>query len=369
MISQVIIAHLYKPGSAATNRIIAYAKSFRDLGVNVSLVLGNESHYESPKIEGVTTVMVKVTNHGKLAKQLAASIKSLYQQGNSAIIVYGSPLLCWYLPKSKFNIFYECTEVPFYGRAKTIGSRIKEGIKIFLAKRATGMLVISRALEQYFRGKGIKNIIIANMFVDTARFTGISATKDEKYVAYCGTISPFKDGVDCLIKAFSFFYKAHPEYNLKIIGRFECDEAENTLRNLVNELSIQDAVCFTGMVKPEEMPRLLCGASMLALARPDNEQAKYGFPTKLGEYLATGKPVVVTRVGEIGDFLSDGVNCRWVEPGDPVAFAEAMGWVADNYQDAIRIGNNGKVLTTTEFSSMKQSKKVISFIESYNYLQ
>ena len=47
---------------------------------------------------------------------------------------------------------------------------------------------------------------------------------------------------------------------------------------------------------------------MLVLARPDNIQAKGGFPTKLGEYLATGNPVVVTKVGEIPNYLIDGVN-------------------------------------------------------------
>ena len=360
----IIIAHLYKPGSAATNRILAYTKEFVGLGNNVYLVLGNESHNQRPIVEGATMVMVEVADHRKQTKELALAIKPLYQQGNSAIIVYGSPLLCWYLPKSRYNIFYECTEVPFYGRAKTIGSRIKERIKNYLAKRATGMLVISRALEQYFRGKGIKKVAIANMFVDAERFNGIESPEDGKYVSYCGTISPFKDGVDCLIKAFALFHKAHPEYSLKIIGRFESNDAEITLRSLVKELGIQDSVCFTGMVKPEEMPRLLCGASMLVLARPDNEQAKYGFPTKLGEYLATGKPVVVTRVGEIGDYLYDGVNCRMVEPGNPDAFAAAMIWVADNYREAAMIGKNGQILTTTEFSSLEQSKKVISFIRS-----
>ena len=157
--------------------------------------------------------------------------------------------------------------------------------------------------------EGIKNITVINMFVDSKRFENVRADAKEKYIAYCGTISPFKDGVDCLIKAFANFASKHADYQLKIIGRFESADAEKTLIGLVESLNIAKSVEFTGMVKPNEMPQLLCGAKMLALARPDNEQARYGFPTKLGEYLATGKPVVVTRVGEIGDFLEDMVNC------------------------------------------------------------
>ena len=50
------------------------------------------------------------------------------------------------------------------------------------------------------------------------------------------------------------------------------------------------------------------------MARPDSRQARGGFPTKLGEYLATGKPVCVTKVGEITVYLEDNVSAFLAEP-------------------------------------------------------
>ena len=50
---------------------------------------------------------------------------------------------------------------------------------------------------------------------------------------------------------------------------------------------------FTGRTSPEVMPQILTDASILALARPNNVQSQNGFPTKLGEYLATGNPVAI----------------------------------------------------------------------------
>ena len=361
-IERLIIAYYYQPSTAATNRIFAYAKGFAEAGKDVYLLLGDENKADEPIVEGVNIVMISVEKHRKLAKNLAKAVKKYYKSVETAVLIYGSPLLCWYLPKSKYNIFYECTEVPFYGRKKTLSSWLKEEIKVFLARRATGMLVISKALVNYFEKQGIKNITVINMFVDSKRFENVKTDAKEKYVAYCGTISPFKDGVDCLIKAFALFSSTHPDFKLKLIGRFESIDAEKTLTGLVDSLNIVNKVEFTGMVKPDEMPNLLCGAQMLALARPDNEQARYGFPTKLGEYLATGKPVVVTSVGEIGDFLKDMVNCRMSEPSYPEAFADCMAWVADNYEDALRLGSAGKELTQSEFSSVEQSKKSLEFI-------
>lgn len=365
MITRIIIAHLYQPGSAATNRIIAYARGFAACGVEVYLILGNHIAHEKPILENgeINIYMVQAPHGYKLNQAMANKVKALYKRDSTAILIYGTPALSWFLPKTEYNIFYECTEVPFYGRKKTLSSWLKEIIKFFLAKRTTGMLVISKALADYFDKLGIGNIAIINMFVDTKRFDDVKNDTDRKYIAYCGTISPFKDGVDCLIKAFALFHKSHPDYELKLIGRFENEEAEKNLKGLVKEYHLEQAVCFTGMINPEDMPRLLCGAQMLALARPDNEQARYGFPTKLGEYLATRKPVVVTCVGEIGLFLKDGVNCRMANPNDEIDFADKMSWVADHYDVALKLGEKGKELTKQEFSSLEQSKKALAFMK------
>lgn len=372
-LKQIIIAHHYFEGSAATNRMLAYAYGFCEQGIKVLLIFASEKDFDLPDIGGIELHKC-IGSHYCQSKLMAETIKRLYISKECAIITYGTPTLCWYLPRSKYNIFYECTEIPFYGRKRTLRTWVKETIKRFLAQRATGMLVISKALANYFKKQGIRNIAIINMFVDSKRFENINSNKSnerlgleddtkENYVAYCGKISPFKDGVDCLIESFALFVAKHNDYILKIIGGFENSEAERCLKALVNKLKLDKKVVFTGAITPAEMPRILCGAQMLALARPDNEQAKYGFPTKLGEYLATGKPVVVTRVGEIGDFLKDGVNCRMSEPDSPEAFADCMSWVADHYEDALKLGAKGKELTRKEFSSLEQSKKVLIFMK------
>lgn len=362
-ISKVIIVHLYQPGTAATNRIIAYAKSFSALGLDVKLVLGIEHNKPLLEIDGVDVKFVTAPSHSLIVPSIAKEVKRLYTD-NSSILVYGSPLLCLFLPKSRYRIFYECTEIPLYGRTRGIAIRIKEAFKMHLAKRASGMLVISQALRDFFYQKGIKSIEVVNMFVESTRFEIQCKEKSIKYIAYCGTVSPFKDGVDCLIKAFDVLHRKHSEYRLKIIGRFESPEAENVVRKLVIDLGLSDCIDFTGLVMPDEMPQLLQGASMLALARPNNRQAHFGFPTKLGEYLATGNPVVVTNVGEIGVFLHDGENCRMAMPGDAEDFAEKMIWVADNPEASKIIGAKGKDLTRTAFSAVEQSKKALSFMNT-----
>ena len=200
------------------------------------------------------------------------------------------------------------------------------------------------------------------MFVDTNRFEGVKRNIREKYFAYCGVVSKYKDGVDTLIKAFSKVHTTHPDYKLYIIGRFESEEVRNDLESMTVSLEIADSVVFTGQVLSEKMPPLLTNAQALVLARPANLQSKYGFPTKLGEYLATGNPVIVTDVGEIGTFLKDRENAVVVPPDEVNVFAEGMNWVIEHPEESEAIGRKGQELARTEFSYNTQCEKVLNII-------
>lgn len=79
-------------------------------------------------------------------------------------------------------------------------------------EKLDGLLVISNSLKDYFINQGIKpnNVCVVNMFVDATRFERRDKTDDEKYIAYCGSVSSKKDGVDILIKSFAIFTKDIP---------------------------------------------------------------------------------------------------------------------------------------------------------------
>ena len=223
-------------------------------------------------------------------------------------------------------------------------------------------MLISRNLIKYWGERGINNMELINMFVDTSRFEGLVKTSSEKYIGYCGLVSLHKDGVDDLIKAFSIFSSKHQEYKLKIIGPFQNNDVYETLKKMVNELDLKDKVLFTGAITPAQMPQLLYDAEILALARPSNLQAQYGFPTKLGEYLATGNPVCVTKVGEIPYFLQDGVNAFMAEPDNPKSFADALCRIADDIDKAREIALEGRKLVFDVFSAVTQAKKALDFM-------
>ena len=110
------------------------------------------------------------------------------------------------------------------------------------------------------------------------------------------------------------------------------------------------------------MPILLKSSKILALARPDNLQAKYGFATKIGEYLMTGRPAVLTRVGAVEDFLKDKHDCILAEPDNVDDFAEKLLWTIDNYEEAENIGKRGRETALGCFNSEIEAEKIYNRI-------
>ena len=96
----------------------------------------------------------------------------------------------------------------------------------------------------------------------------------------------------------------------------------------------------------------------MALSRPNNIQAKGGFPTKLGEYLSTSNPVVITDVGEHSIYLEDAVSAIIVSPGDSLEFAKKILFLLENPDKAKEIGLNGKKVAYKYFDYKSQSENL-----------
>ena len=372
------------PGSASSNRVFALARGFAAAGRDVKMILcqGAGAPAELDKIidagafiENIETVYIpnrgnKISRMKYFIRDIKKCIAQYYIQNRSVIYFYLAPEYGLFLKKYHKVMFCEETEIPFNNIIHvypTFSKRMRVRIIEFLRKKtiekSRGLFVISKALKEYYESKSIRNVQILNMFVDTTRFSNIKKQNTFKYIGYCGAVSRYKDGVDCLIKAFKLVLESHTDYKLLIIGPIPKEQDRKELTDIVNELGLGEKVVFTGKVSVEEMPQYLTNAEILALARPDTPQAKYGFPTKLGEYLTTGNPVVVTNVGDMGYFLKDKYNAMIAQPGNHEEFAEKLNWLIENPEKAEEIGKKGKELSFNEFSNTTQAKIAIEYME------
>lgn len=366
-----IVYSSYKPNIAPTNRLISFLRGLDELGIDtqVTFIYPNEkkdrldtsdfSHVYVNylwKEDDLSNKIVKYLRSFNVAKQYARNL----DKGTNVLLFGGSEYAPFFTRRKDLNVYQERTE--HYG--------VVQMHPLFLQRRYIkaipqfkGMFVISTALREAYLKAGAKNVVIVNMTVDSNRFKGLKKTGGvEPYIAYCGTASNNKDGVDDLIKAFAIVHKEIPDIKLWIIGRAPTKQDASGNKDLVGLLGLDDSVIFKGVMPANEMPQLLKDATIVALARPDSLQAQCGFPTKLGEYLLSENPVVVTKVGDIPLFLEDGKTALLAEQKNPEDFAQRILWALRNSEEAAVIGRAGREVALREFNYLTEVKKIVNTI-------
>lgn len=202
------------------------------------------------------------------------------------------------------------------------------------------------------------------MTVDLSRFANTPNERNDcqrPYVAFTGTMNNHKDGVDILIKAFAKIADKYPHVCLYLAGFWHSDVIMQ--EKLIADLGLQGRIHYIGTLNREQIPAFICNASVLALSRPDSHQAQGGFPTKLGEYLATGNPVCVTKVGEIPDYLENNVSAFMAMPGNVDSFADALDRALRDEAKAQIVGANGRKVAENSFDANKQAMRLAEFIK------
>jgi len=198
------------------------------------------------------------------------------------------------------------------------------------------------------------------MTVDFERFVNLKINPTEKYIAYVGSLSNEKDGIDLLIASFVQISNKH-DIKLRIAGGtpeqiLKLKEKLQLKNNILNKIE------FLGLLPIENIPNLLINAMILVLPRPDSLQARGGFPTKLGEYLATGNPVIATRVGEIPKFLTED-EIFLISPNNiEKELAQKISEIYLNYGQAIAMAKKAKIKAFQSFSTDANANKVKELI-------
>lgn len=202
-------------------------------------------------------------------------------------------------------------------------------------RAADRIVVVSRPLRDSLVAEGVTSdkVLVNPNGVDPRQFepeNGGEAARTRFglsggiVVCFSGTFGVWH-GIPTLAAVIPKLLEARPQVRWLLLG-------DGPLRHLVEPLATPGRVVLTGLVPHAEMPDHLAAADILV--SPHGRQADggefFGSPTKLFEYMAAGRPIVASAVGQIAEVLQDGQTALLVPPDDPESLAQAIARLIDD---------------------------------------
>ena len=373
----------YPNGYALTKRFHLYAKGFIKNGHQVKIIIPHPTEYEdklgnkliSGTYENVSfEYKWKSTNRSnsffkRRYHDLAGSLKTGFTliKDRPDVVISSSFSFLFFLYLKfisflfPFKFFHEKNEVDYMHEDNI--SYIKRLLIKLNESVFHGFVVINSQLLNYLTNelKFNKSSIIVPILVEDFKMN--RELPVNKTIVYTGTYQERKDGILTILNAFAQIKNRYPEYKLVLTGSPQRSADYKKILRIIENKELWKQVHFTGYLSEEDLRKVLTSANMLILAKPENRQNLYNFPTKLGEYLISGRPVITTKVGETGKILKDNDNVIFSE-FDISDISEKMEFIINNPELTAAIGARGREYALENFGYLVHTNRMAGHFQT-----
>ncbi len=172
-------------------------------------------------------------------------------------------------------------------------------------------------------------------------------------IGWIGSFGPWH-GAEVLVRALPLLPR---DVRLVMIG----DGLERRrCQVLAVELGVAEQISWPGVLAHDEALRELSGCDVLASPHaPLIDQPFFGSPTKLFEYMGLGRPIVASRLEQLGEVLEDGRTAVLVEPGDPDALAAGIRRILELPDRGRALGRAARAQAETEHTWEHRAEAII----------
>ncbi|HKG47521.1 MAG TPA: glycosyltransferase family 4 protein [Pyrinomonadaceae bacterium] len=243
---------------------------------------------------------------------------------------------------------------------------------------AARIFVVSDVERRNLEGRGVaaNKIVVNPNGVDVERFRpgvgGAEARRelgiraDEVVAGFVGTFGPWH-GVEKLAEAIKLIPVNEPVRFLLVGSGSLHVEVEKRLEEEV----VAGRVIFTGAVGHDRVPGLLDACDILVAPHVPLADGSefFGSPTKIFEYMAMGKGIVASRLGQIGEVLVDGETALLVEPGNVDELRAAMLRLVHDEGLRAALGIRARGTAEREHTWIKNAQRVVDAYKSLTGLR
>jgi len=312
-----------------------------------------------------------------LYSRTVAALKKAFLPDQENLLYFYGPLFADSLPvvryarRHGYKIVFDVVED--FGLSAGVAQSLHHLVSMRLKNRISGQIkhlsdgiiaISSHLIDKSRESTGGKvPVHCMPISVDMVRFPEApTSTGEEVRLFYAGTFGR-KDGVSVLLDAFDRLAERYGNLRLVLTGRGDTEAMAEFFERLKNSPH-RERIDYQGFLEEDEYYALLNRADISCMTRVDLGFAHAGFPFKLGEFLATGKPVVASRVSDVDRYLVHQKSAMLVKAGSSEEVCEAVAFLVEHPKHAAEIGARGREVATTFFDHRRQGAALLAFLES-----
>jgi len=231
-----------------------------------------------------------------------------------------------------------------------------------------GVIVISDLLREWVEFESARrrltvSVIQLPILVDTNEFTQ-SATRYEPPMVLYAASPTYDESLRFILDAMAQVWQAVPQCRLVITGNHPILRGKSETTGATGQLVAPGLIEQAGYLTRPELLERYARASALLIPLFNDVRSRARFPTKLGEYLAAGRPVITNRVGEVARYLKDRINAFVCEPGDARLYGQTILKAIQNPVRANQIGLAGRMVAEQSFHYGRYAPELKRFFYS-----
>lgn len=190
--------------------------------------------------------------------------------------------------------------------------------------KADGFVSISRLLDEHNKSFGRPSVRIPTIIDVLNARCNLSCSNSKNMIIYAGSLGNSKEFLAPAIKILA----ENLDFQNKIQFHIYGPNRQKVLANIGGDEQLLykagDSVVIHGRVPQKEIHEIMMKADFQLFIRPLRRSSDAGFPTKLGESMTAGTPVITNNTGDIGLYLKDGYNGYLLKDNSPSSVLEAF---------------------------------------------
>ena len=232
--------------------------------------------------------------------------------------------------------------------------------KITNAKFATTCTAYNKDYLERIIGREV-NLVYHGLDLPTIKVEFEPCQDERPCILSVGTLKE-KKGFPYLIRACRLLKDEGYDFVCEIIGR---GPNQKELEVLITELKLRDSVVLRGALLNKEVMASYTRAAILVQASIIGEDSdRDGIPNVVLEAMASGVPVVATRISGIPEVVDDGVTGLLINPGDERALAQAIGRLLDSPTLSRELAHRGRRLVEERFNIRTNVDRLLELFEA-----